>query len=70
MAKGKAFTISQVLRATITARDESHASLERATGVRRASIARFVSGERTLRLDMADKLALHFGLELRRRKAR
>jgi plasmid maintenance system antidote protein VapI len=45
--------------------------LERETGVTRASIRRFVNGERTLRLDMADRLAAYFGLELRaKRKGR
>ena len=32
--------------------------------VRRASISRFVRGERSLRLDAADKLAAYFGLVL------
>ena len=36
------------------------------TGVERASISRFVRGERSLRLDMADKLAAYFGLKLTR----
>ena len=38
------------------------------TGVERASISRFVRGERSLRLDMADKLAAYFGLKLTRTK--
>lgn len=36
-----------------------------AAGVERASLSRFVRGERTLRLDMADRLAAYFKLELR-----
>jgi transcriptional regulator with XRE-family HTH domain len=49
----------------------NYLALERETGVTRASIRRFVNGERTLRLDMADRLAAYFGLELRpRRKGR
>ena len=40
-------------------------TLEQETGVVRASIMRFVKGRQSLRLDMADKLAAHFGLELR-----
>jgi plasmid maintenance system antidote protein VapI len=40
-------------------------SLAKAAGVARMSVARFVAGERSLRLDKADKLAAYFGLELR-----
>lgn len=36
-----------------------------ATGVQRASLSRFVRGQRTLRLDMADRLAEYFGLVLK-----
>ena len=36
--------------------------LEQETGVHRASISRFMSGERSLRLDVADKLAAYLGL--------
>jgi plasmid maintenance system antidote protein VapI len=67
--------LSDLLRQTIVrAIDQERASylgLERETGVARASIRRFVNGERTLRLDMADRLAAFFGLELRaKRKGR
>lgn len=34
------------------------------TGVERASLSRFVAGKRSLRLDVADKLAAYFGLTL------
>jgi len=33
-------------------------------GVERASLSRFVAGKRSLRLDMADKLAAYFGMTL------
>jgi hypothetical protein len=46
----------------------NYLTLERETGVARASIRRFVKGERTLRLDMADRLAAYFGLELRHKR--
>ena len=68
--------ISDLLRRTIGQAVEqgqtNYLSLERETGVQRASIRRFVTGERTLRLDMADKLAVCLGLELQpsRRKRR
>lgn len=39
-------------------------TLEQQTGVKRASIARFMRGEQSLRLDMADALAAFFGLKL------
>jgi plasmid maintenance system antidote protein VapI len=42
-------------------------ALERETGVSRASIRRFLNGERTIRLDVADKLADYFGLVLKKR---
>ena len=34
------------------------------TGVQRASLSRFVRGKHSLRLDVADKLAAYFGLEM------
>ena len=37
------------------------------TGVTRASLIRFLRGERSIRLDMADKLAAYFDLELVRK---
>ena len=69
-------TISDVLRQIVAEAVESGATsylmLERETGVTRARIRRFVNRERTLRLDMADRLAADFGLELRpaKRKGR
>jgi plasmid maintenance system antidote protein VapI len=56
--------ISDLLRRTIAESGISYNALQRGTGVTRASIMRFVNGERTLRLDMADRLAAFFGLEL------
>jgi plasmid maintenance system antidote protein VapI len=71
----KGAPISDLLRRTIAGAVErgrtTFLALERETGVTRASIRRFVRGERTLRLDMADQLAALFHLELRpRRKGR
>jgi plasmid maintenance system antidote protein VapI len=40
-------------------------AIERATGVKRASITRFMRGDQSLRLDLADKLAEYFGLEVK-----
>lgn len=57
-------TISDVLRKTIADSGIAYIALERATGVKRASIMRFVRGTTSLRLNMADKLAAFFGLKL------
>jgi len=38
--------------------------LAKETGIARASLIRFVRGETSLRLDIADRLAVFFGLEL------
>jgi plasmid maintenance system antidote protein VapI len=62
-------TMTDLLRRTILeaidAGRANYKALERETGVTRASIMRFATGKRSIRLDMADKLAAHFGLELR-----
>ena len=64
-------TMTDVLRRTILESGVAHIALERATGVKRASIMRFVRGTNSLRLDLADRLAAYFGLELRaKRKGR
>jgi hypothetical protein len=64
--------ISDLLRRTIGKAIEdgrtNFKALQRETGVTRASIMRFVRGSQSLRLDMADKIAAHFGLELRRKR--
>ncbi len=67
--------ISDLLRSTILEAVEAgrtnYKALVRETGVTRASIMRFVRGSQSLRLDMADRLAAYFGLELRpKRKGR
>ena len=45
-------------------------TLANETGVARASLIRFVRGETSLHLDVADKVAEYFGLELGKRKAK
>jgi hypothetical protein len=66
--------ISDLLLRTIRAAVESgrtnYLTLERETGLTRASIMRFVAGKQSLRLDMADRLAVYFSLELQKRKKR
>jgi transcriptional regulator with XRE-family HTH domain len=46
---------------------ESLRSVEKATGLKRQALARFMRGEQSLRLDLADKLAAHFGIECKRK---
>jgi len=60
--------ISDLLRKTIAESGVTYLKLERETGVTRASIMRFVRGDQYLRLDMADRLAGYFGLELSRKR--
>lgn len=61
--KGK--SLSDVLRAELR-REESLNAVAKATGLTRQSLSRFMRAERSLRLDLADKLAAHFGLQLRK----
>jgi hypothetical protein len=64
--------ISDPLRRAIARAVESgranYKALERETGVTRASIMRFVRGKQSLHLGIADRLAAHFGLELRAKR--
>lgn len=57
--------MTSLLREALT-NCESLSAVERATGVKRQSMMKFVRGEQSLRLDMADRLAEHFGIECRR----
>jgi plasmid maintenance system antidote protein VapI len=62
--------ITGLLRQTIIESGIPYLALERKTGVQRASIQRFVDGRQSIRLDMADRLAAYFGLELVKRQRR
>lgn len=53
---------TDALRQAIVESGLPYLQLEQATGVHRASISRFVAGGRSLRLDVADKLAAYLGL--------
>ncbi len=63
-------SLSERLRRAIVESGESQIALARATGVQRASIARFLRGDQSLRLDKAGALAAYFGLELRPTRGR
>jgi plasmid maintenance system antidote protein VapI len=60
----------RTIRDAVEAGRTNYKALERETGLTRASIMRFVAGKQSLRLDMADRLAACFGLELRRKLKR
>ena len=57
--------ITEAQKKAITASGLSIKAIHHETGVSRQSMMHFVRGTRTLRLDIADKLAKYFGLELR-----
>jgi plasmid maintenance system antidote protein VapI len=63
-------SMTEVLREAIQASEIPLLTLEQETGVPRASIMRFVRGDQSLRLDIADKLAAYFNLHLVRRRTR
>ena len=57
-------SITDALRDAINNSEMTYRALEEETGVIRQSLMKFSRGETSLRLDMADKLAEFFGLEL------
>ena len=61
-------TMTDALRDAINDSSLSFKALERETGVLRQSLMKFARGETSLRLDMADKLAVYFGIETVRRR--
>ena len=64
----KPMTMSETLRKKVMTdfeNGESFRAIERDTGVLRQSLMKFVRGETSLRLDVADKLAAYYGLELK-----
>lgn len=58
-------TITEALQEALNNSELNYRALERETGVIRQSLMKFSRGETSLRLDIADKLAAYFGLELR-----
>lgn len=61
-------TMSDVLRQAIRERLETGfpmLRLAQETGIERVSLIRFSRGDQSLRLDIADRLAEYFGLELK-----
>jgi plasmid maintenance system antidote protein VapI len=58
-------SIIDQLRKAVKASDESQVAISEATGVAQPHLSRFVRGDRGLSIEMADKLAKHFGWELK-----
>jgi hypothetical protein len=56
--------MTEMLRSTIAESGIPLLRLSKETGVARASLIRFVRGETSLRLDVADQVAQYFGLVL------
>jgi hypothetical protein len=70
-AKPKTYkTLTPALLDAIRESGKSFKALERETGVLRQSLMKFVRGETSLRLDIADRLAEYFGFEITGRKAK
>ncbi|MBI3735294.1 hypothetical protein HY256_02135 [Candidatus Sumerlaeota bacterium] len=65
--KKKSPTLTELLRQAIS-ENPSLRAIERETGVKRQSMMKFIAGEQSLRLDIADRLAEHFGIESKRCK--
>lgn len=53
-------TMTELLRALLA--DSVQREVCRATGLDSASVSRFATGKRSLRLDMADRLAAYYGV--------
>lgn len=62
----KRTTLTAVLRKAMQDSGTPLLTISTATGLDRASLRRFLRGERSLRLDKADALAAYFELELRK----
>jgi plasmid maintenance system antidote protein VapI len=57
--------LTDAIRRAILESGLSFQALENETGVLRQSLMKFVQGKQSLRLNIADKLAAYFGLEVR-----
>jgi plasmid maintenance system antidote protein VapI len=69
---GKKTTLADVLteplQRAVRESGETFYMLAKRTGISRMSLTRFATGERSLRLDKAGRLADYFGLRLVKRK--
>ena len=62
--------MTELLKETITERGLPLLRIEQETGVKRATVMRFMRGDADIRLATADKLAAYFGLDVVKRKGR
>ena len=60
--------IEILLRAELAKTGESRYSISHKTGIAEPILCRFVSGERGLSTESAERLLEHFGYEIRKRK--
>ena len=60
--------ITEALQNAIAKSGLTYYAIERLTGVKRQSIMYFMRSQRSLRLNIADRLADYFGLEVRPRR--
>jgi plasmid maintenance system antidote protein VapI len=63
-------TMTETLRQAIHECGLPMLTLATETGIERASLIRFARGDQSLRLDIADRLAVYFGFELQPTKAK
>lgn len=56
--------MTAALKRTIANSGMSFRAIEKATGVKRQSLMKFMGNKQSLRLDMADRLAAYFEMEL------
>ena len=63
-------TMTDTLREAIADSGLAFIEIERQSGVLRQTLMKFARNEQSLRLDMADKLAEFFALELVKRKGK
>lgn len=62
-------TMTELLREALAAAGSLY-PIEAATGCKRASLTKFLRGERSLRLDKADALAAYFGIRCTRTRGK
>ena len=60
-------TMTDALKQAVQESGESLYAICKATGLNEDSLSRFMRGRQSLRLDLADRLAAHFGIECRQR---
>lgn len=68
--QSKPRTITETLRRAILDSELPFLQLEKRTGVLRQVLMKFARGEQSMRLDMADKLADFFNLEITERRGK